>query len=150
MLCHCHQTLHTWVDSAQIYVMCSLPRSFPDLIDIPLLCVLHAHKTSTFKIDGKYGVPNPVTASQPSVAGNPLVLHPAELPFVISVNALCPTEYSHGFMKPNGGRPAASNASLANPRTPAQMGVDPDVPTSPTVLPFHIVGNSCPTHEMSG
>ena len=31
------------------------------------------------------GVPKPVTASQPSIAGNPVVLHPTDEPLVTSV-----------------------------------------------------------------
>jgi hypothetical protein len=38
------------------------------------------------------GVPNPVTASQPLAAGNPVVLHPIAEPFVISVKELFATE----------------------------------------------------------
>lgn len=43
------------------------------------------------------GVPYPVTASQPGSAGKPVVLHPAELPLTISLNARNPPAYSHGY-----------------------------------------------------
>lgn len=102
--------------------------------------MLPTHRLSDFKILGKYGVPHPVTASHPSVAGNPLTLQPAELPLVISVKPFHPSLYSHGFMKPSGGRPAARSASFTKPRTAAQMGVEPDVPTKETVEPFQMVG----------
>jgi hypothetical protein len=60
------------------------------------------------------GVPKPETASQPVLAGKPVVLQPRAEPLTISVNAAEPTEYSHGFRKPRTGFPAASKASLTS------------------------------------
>lgn len=95
-------------------------------------------------------MPNPVTGSHPTVAGNPDVLQPAELPLTTSVNALYPPLYSHGFKNPSGGRPAASSASFASPRMPAQIGDDPEVPTRFALDPFQIVGKGPPLQEISG
>jgi hypothetical protein len=55
-------------------------------------CLAHGFTHKERKMKELTGVPNPVAASQPSFAGNPVVLQPTELPFVISVNALKPTE----------------------------------------------------------
>jgi hypothetical protein len=64
-----------------------------------------------------------VTASQPTAAGKPVVLHPTAEPLVISVNALEPTEYSQGFMNPRTGLPAAIRASLTSEMMDAAVGV---------------------------
>lgn len=42
------------------------------------------------------------------------------------------------------------NASFNKANTAAQIGDEPDVPTSPCVLPFQIVGNTWPIQERSG
>jgi hypothetical protein len=90
----------------------------------------------------KYGVPHPVTASHPGVAGKPVVLQPLDEPLVTSVNKTWPRWYSQGLRNPRGGRPSASSASLTRAKTDAQMGEDPDVPTRPSVLPFQMVGKT--------
>lgn len=69
------------------------------------------------------GVPKPVTASQPVVAGKPVVLQPSAEPLITSVNAFEPTEYSQGFMKPMTGFPAAIMASFTSAMTEAAVGV---------------------------
>jgi len=85
------------------------------------------------------GVPHPVTASQPFCAGNPSVPHPIALPLVISVKALNPPAYNHGFRNPSGGRPLAIKKSLTSEITALAAGVDALVPSSQTSVPFQVV-----------
>lgn len=82
------------------------------------------------KILEKEGVPYPVTASQPFVAGNPTPPHPTALPFVTSVNASNPFSYIHGFGNPIGDFPWAIKASFTNAKTAAAVGVAALVPSS--------------------
>ena len=46
--------------------------------------------------------------------------------------------------------PSEIKASFNREKTDAQIGEDPDVPTRPVVVPFQMVGNTCPMHEISG
>lgn len=88
-------------------------------------------------LEGKLtGVPHPLTASQPSCAGNPAVSHPIAVPLLISVNALNPPAYSQGLRNPSGGLPAAISASLTSVMTALAAGVAQLVPSSRTSVPF--------------
>jgi hypothetical protein len=107
-------------------------------------------KLKAANILGRYGLPQPVTASHPGAAGKPVVLQPLLDPLTTSVNKTCPHLYSHGLRKPMGGRPSAANASFKRVKTAAAMGEEPDVPTRFNVLPFQMVGKSCPIAAMSG
>lgn len=71
------------------------------------------------------------TGSQPSMASKPAVspLHSIELlPDLMSVSALFPVEYSHGFRKPIGGLPCTERRSLMSATMLANTGVDALVP----------------------
>lgn len=118
------------------------------------------------------GVPYPVTASQPGSAGKPVVLHPAELPLTISLNASNPPEYSQGcfevlaplrprylasgnnpvltFKKPIGGFPAAIRASFTSAKMAAAVGVAALVPSTGRTVPFQMVLKFWPWAAMSG
>ena len=85
------------------------------------------------------GVPNPVTASQPSVAANPVILHPSALPCVTSTKALFPFLYNQGFKKPRVGFPAAISASFNNDRMAAIVGVAALVPSTRRSVPFQMM-----------
>ena len=77
---------------------------------------------------GKFGVPRPVTGSQPVVAGNPVVLHPGLSPVVTSFNADAPVEYKNGLRKPRGDLPAAISRSFSSAMTLAKIGLEQLVP----------------------
>jgi hypothetical protein len=86
-----------------------------------------------FNIFGKFGVPRPVTGSQPGTAENPLVLHPGFVPFVISLN-IDGFAYNDGFRKPMGFFPTASLSSFKRLITAPKIGALADVP--PVLLYF--------------
>lgn len=69
----------------------------------------------------KFGVPKPVTGSQPLTAVKPWVLHPGLFPPTISLRPLYPFEYNQGFRNPRGGRFAARRASLMREITEAKV-----------------------------
>lgn len=85
------------------------------------------------------GVPHPVTASQPLVAGKPAVPQPSALPLVTSVKPPWPNLYNHGFKNPNVGRPAAISASLTSDKTAVAVGAEAEVPSRLTSVPFQMV-----------
>lgn len=84
----------------------------------------------------KSGVPKPVTASHPSVAGKPSVPHPNALPLVTSVYTRQPLEYSQGFKKPRAGLLLLNRASLTKPKMPACSAAAAPVPEMGCSVPF--------------
>lgn len=96
------------------------------------------------------GVPNPVTGSHPTSAGNPDVLHPTALPTVTSLKAAYPPAYSQGFRKPRGGRPWAMRASLTREMTEAVVGVEALVPSCSRMEPSQTVTKRVPWALTSG
>jgi hypothetical protein len=113
------------------------PHPFPYTpLPIPLLPHQSHFPPANSKIFGKTGVPKPVTASHPSTAENPVVLHPALNPLTISVNPLYPVLYNHGFKKPRGGLPEDIRASLTSARMEDIRGVEADVPEMMPKVPF--------------
>jgi hypothetical protein len=88
---------------------------------------------------GNHGVPNPLTASQPSFAGNPVVPQPIADPFTTSINPLYPTLYNQGFRNPMGGFPFAIRSSFTKLKIEATVGVLALVPSRGIRLPFQIV-----------
>lgn len=81
------------------------------------------------------GVPKPVTASQPTAAGNPGVSQPIEDPVVMSVSAAKAPPYIHGFRNLRAGLPAAMSASFTRAMIAAKVGPDALVPPIVVTLP---------------
>ena len=69
-----------------------------------------------------------MTGSHPFVTGKPSTPQELELPAVISVNALYPLLYNHGFKKPSVGLPWEIRASLTSARTEDASGQEAEVP----------------------
>ena len=93
---------------------------------------------------GKFGVPRPVTGSQPATAGNPFVLHPGLSPVVTSFNADAPVEYKNGLRKPSGDLPAAINWSFNSAMTLAKIGLAQLVPSTVPNWPPTTISTSTP------
>lgn len=88
----------------------------------------HAHILKNFASNlGKFGVPNPVTGSQPVVAVNPGVPHPWLPPLVISFR-VHGFAYSVGLMKPTLPLPIAKRASLIRVIIEPTTGAEAEVP----------------------
>jgi len=101
------------------------------------------------KSDANFGVPRPVTGSQPVLAAKPFVLQPVLWPRVTSLNAVG-LAYRKGFKNPSEGLPAAMSRSLIKPMTLAKVGEEQDVPSTPPVWPPSTIWKSTPWVETSG
>lgn len=107
-----------------------------------------------FFSSSKFGVPNPVTGSQPTVAFHEAYLmcppfgirmpfckstpvQPREPPSVMSFSALPAAQlYSQGLMKPIDGFPARKRASFMRAITAAKTGAAAEVPPAGPAVPF--------------
>ena len=98
-----------------------------------------SYELSQGQLGGRTGVPKPLAASQPAIAGNPLVSQPLVEPFSTSVKASNPCWYSQGFRNPSGGFPSASSASLTKATMPAMLGADALVPSTSFFVAFQTV-----------
>lgn len=88
----------------------------------------HAYILKNFANNlGKFGVPSPVTGSQPVVAVNPGVPHPWLPPLVISFS-VHGFAYSVGLMKPTLPLPTAKRASLIRVMIEPTTGAEAEVP----------------------
>lgn len=119
----------------------------------PVIQILqeYHHNPTAVNSFAKFGVPRPVTGSQPFTAGNPLVLHPGLLPVVTSVSAAAPVaEYKNGLRNPSGALPAAIRRSFRSEITDAKIGLEQLVPATVPVSPPLTISTFSPCAEISG
>ena len=79
-----------------------------------------SHKVRSFS-SPKFGVPNPVTGSQPLMALKPSVPHPGLFPPTMSFRPLNPSAYNHGLRNPRDGSPAAMREPFRRDTTEARV-----------------------------
>ena len=108
------------------------------------------YKPTALSNFGKFGVPRPVTGSQPAEAGNPFVPQPGLSPVVTSLRADAPVEYRKGLRKPKGDFPAATRRSLRRAMTLAKTGLEQLVPSTVPDSPSTMISRSTPWAETSG
>lgn len=97
----------------------------------------------------KFGVPRPVTGSQPVPAEKPFVPQPGLLPETISFKAEG-LAYNNGLRNPRVVPFVAKEKSLRSAMTPEKVGAAQDVPSTDSTLPETTTWNPWPCAATSG